>query len=70
MKEPARKPGKTSQGLPPWVSAFVVVVLVLLLAYNIVIVGPEGYPTSVILGGLLGTYAGVDQFLKRRGGGE
>lgn len=54
-------------GLPAWVTVTVVLVLTALLAYNIVIVGPEGLPTSYVLGGLLGAYAGVDQLLKRRG---
>lgn len=56
-------------GLPIWVTIFVILVLTGLLAYNIVIVGPEGLPNSYILGGLLGAYAGVDQWLKRRDGG-
>jgi uncharacterized membrane protein len=52
--------------LPPWVTATVVLVLTALLGYNVVVVGPEGYPTSVILAGLLGGYAGVNQLLKGR----
>lgn len=56
-------------GLPTWVTVTVVLVLTALLAYNIVVVGPEGLPTSYVLGGLLGAYAGVDQLLKRRGDG-
>lgn len=56
-------------GLPTWVTVTVVLVLTALLAYNIVVVGPEGLPTSYVLGGLLGAYAGVDQLLKRRDGG-
>ncbi len=53
-------------GLPLWLTSTVVLVLLGLLSYNIVVVGPEGLPTSYILGGLLGAYAGVDQLLKRR----
>lgn len=53
-------------GLPAWVTVTVVLVLTGLLAYNIIVVGPEGLPTSYVLGGLLGAYAGVDQLLKRR----
>ncbi|UQS95181.1 hypothetical protein Pam4_38 [Pseudanabaena phage Pam4] len=52
------------------VTVIVVLALTGLLGYNIVIVGPEGLPNSYILGGLLGAYAGVDQLLKRRGGGD
>jgi len=56
----------THNGLPVWVTITVVLVLTGLLAYNIIVVGPEGLPTSYVLGGLLGAYAGVDQLLKRR----
>jgi uncharacterized membrane protein len=55
-----------SQSLPAWVTVTVVLVLLGTFVYNIVIVGPEGYPTNVIIGGLLGAYAGIDQLLKRR----
>lgn len=61
---------KTPSGLPTWVTIIVVLVLLALLGYNIVIVGPEGLATSYVLGGLLGAYAGVDQLLKKRGGGK
>jgi len=57
-------------GLHPVVTTIVVLTLLGLLAWNIIVVGPEGYPTSVILGGLLGAYAGVDQLLKRKQGGD
>jgi hypothetical protein len=53
--------------LPIWLSITVVLTLLGLLAFNVLVNGPDGYPTSVILGGLLGAYAGVDQLLKRRG---
>lgn len=59
-----------NDGLPNWISAVVVLVLIALLAYNVVIVGPDGYPTSVIIGGLLGAYAGFDQLLRKRGGDD
>lgn len=61
---------ESAHGLPPWVSVTVVLSLTGLLAYNIIVVGPEGLATSYILGGLLGAYAGVDQLVKRnRNGG-
>lgn len=63
-----KPPTSNANGLPVWVSITVVLVLTGLLAYNIVVVGPEGLPTSYVLGGLLGAYAGVDQLLKRREG--
>lgn len=61
-------PGTSANGLPVWLSITVVLVLTGLLAYNIIVVGPEGLPTSYVLGGLLGAYSGVDQLLKRREG--
>lgn len=57
-------------GLPVWVTIIVVLTLTALLAWNIIVVGPDGLPTSYVLGGLLGAYAGVDQLLKRRDGGN
>lgn len=56
-------------GLPAWVTITVVLALTGLLGYNIIVIGPEGYPTSVILGGLLGAYAGLNELIKRKGGG-
>ncbi len=53
-------------GLPPWLTATVVLVLLALLGYNLVVYGPDGYPLSVILGGLLGAYGGVAELIKRR----
>lgn len=58
-----------AKGLPVWVTIVVVLSLTALLAWNIIVVGPEGLPASYIVGGLLGAYAGVDQLLKRRDGG-
>lgn len=57
-------------GLPAWLTAIVVLVLLGLLGWNIVIVGPEGLGTTYVLGGLLGAYAGVDQLLKRGKDGD
>jgi len=56
--------------MPVWVSIVVLLSLTGLLAYNIITAGPDGYPTSVILGGLIGAYTGIDQLLKRRGGDD
>lgn len=61
--------GGDNKGLPPWLTAIVVLVLLVLLSWNIIVVGPEGLGTTYVLGGLLGAYAGVDQLLKRRGDG-
>lgn len=65
-RQPSQHGRRSPDGLPTSLTVFVVVVLTCLLAYNIVVVGPEGLPTSYLLGGLLGAYAGVDQLLKRR----
>lgn len=49
------------------VTVIVVLVLLGLLAYNIVVVGPAGIANSYILGGLLGAYSGANAWLQRRG---
>lgn len=67
-RRPTRE-GVRVGGLHPVIHAIVVLVLLALLVYNVVAVGPEGYPTSVIIGGLLGAYAGLNELLKRKGGG-
>ena len=56
-----------NQPLPMWVTVTVVLGVLLLLAYNVVVVGPDGYPISIMLGGLLGGYAGVVRLANRRG---
>jgi hypothetical protein len=63
-------PPQTPNGLPTWLTVIVVLVLLGLLVYNIILVGPEGLGTTYVLGGLLGAYAGIDQLLKRRDGPE
>lgn len=57
-----------ANGLPMWLTVTVVLTLLGLLVWNVIVVGPEGLPTSYILGGLLGAYAGLDQLLRRGGG--
>lgn len=59
-----------SQRLSPRLTAIVVVTLLGMFAYNLVVYGPDGYPTSMILGGLLGGYIGVGELIKRRSNGE
>ena len=59
-----------NQPLPAWVTITVVLTLLGLLAYNVIVVGPEGYPISVMLGGLLGAYAGLRELLSRKGSGK
>jgi uncharacterized membrane protein YoaK (UPF0700 family) len=56
--------------LPLWVTVIVVLTLVALLVYNVVVFGPEGYANTVVIGGLLGAYAGLQEYLKRKQGGE
>lgn len=38
-----------------------------MFAYNLVVYGPDGYPTAIILGGLLGGYTGLNELIRRRG---
>lgn len=52
-------------GLPLWVHSTVVLTLAGLLVWNVVRLGPEGYPNSMLIGGLLGAYAGLNELLKR-----
>lgn len=66
----SQRPKPLSGGLPTWLTAIVVLVLLGLLGWNIVVVGPEGLGTTYVLGGLLGAYAGVDQLLKRGKDGD
>lgn len=63
-------PTPDRNGFPMWATVLIVLVLTGLLGYNIVVVGPDGIGNSYVLGGLLGAYSGVDQYLKRRGGGN
>lgn len=62
--------GGGSARLPIWVTVIVVLVLLVLLGYNIVIVGPDGIANSYILGSLLGAYGGVDAWLRHRSNGD
>lgn len=56
--------------LPTWVTIVVVLGLLGLLTYSIVVFGPAGYPMDMIVGGLLGGYAGLQELAKRKGGDE
>lgn len=56
--------------LPLWVTILVVLTLLALLVYNVVVYGPEGYPTTVILGGALGGYAGLQEYLRKKSGSD
>jgi hypothetical protein len=62
----------SSDGLPVWVTITVVLGVLALLAYNVIVVGPEGYPVSVMLGGVLSLYGGANELVKRarRNGGD
>lgn len=60
-----RPPVLGGNGLPIWLTIIVVLVLLGLLVWNIIVVGPDGLGTTYVLGGLLGAYAGVDHLLKR-----
>lgn len=59
--------------LPPWLTTVVVLTLTGLFAYNIVLNGSDGLPTSYVIAGLLGAYTGVERIIKNRdrnGGGQ
>lgn len=56
--------------LPGWVTITVVLTVLALLAWNVTTAGAEGYPTTVVLGGVLGAYAGLRELLNRRGGND
>jgi hypothetical protein len=55
-----------SEGLPTWLNTTVILTLLALFVYNVVVVGEEGYPTNVLIAGLLGGYVGFDQFKRRK----
>lgn len=53
-----------------WVTVTVVLGDFALLAYNVVVNGSDGYPTTMALAGILGLYAGVRELANRRSSGE
>ena len=55
--------------LPLWVTVTVVLGLLGLLGYSVIVLGAAGYPIDMIIGGLLGGYAGLQELAKRKGGG-
>lgn len=61
-RSPQRPP---SNGLPAWLNTTAVLVFLGLFSYNVLVVGEKGYPTNVLLSGLLGLYIGVDQYKRR-----
>lgn len=65
-----RRGGQYEAGLPGWLTVTVVLTVLALMVYTIVVVGPPGYPISMMLGGLLGAYSGVDQLMKLRARGD
>ncbi len=65
-----RKAAPGGEGFPSWLTNTVVLVVLALLAYTVIVVGEEGYPVSMMLGGLLGAYRGADELLKRRNGAD
>lgn len=67
VPENAPNPGT---GLPLWAILLSGGVILGLLAFNVLAYGPDGYPTTVVLGGLFGTVFGVHEYLKNRGGGS
>lgn len=59
---------RSSQGLPLWLTITGVLVLLGLLVFNVIVYGDKGYPTTMVLGGLLGGLFGLDKLIKRNGG--
>lgn len=55
----------SSNGLPSWLNTVAVLTFLGLFSYNVLVVGEKGYPTNVLLSGLLGLYIGVDQYKRR-----
>lgn len=51
-------------GLPIWLTATVILVDLGLMSFNVIVFGPEGYATTVILGGILGVYGGVNELVR------
>lgn len=65
---PTRTTGPGSNGLPPWINALAALVALGLLVYSVVVLGPEGYPTTVVVGGLLAGLFGINRLLGPRPG--
>lgn len=53
-------------GLPAWVTVVVVLVLLGLLVYSVVWLGPDGLPVTYFIGGLLGVYGGANELMRAR----
>lgn len=60
------KHGDAGNGLPMWLNVTVVLGLLGLLGWNVVVVGPSAYPTSVMIGTLLGGYLALDRNIKMK----
>jgi hypothetical protein len=57
--------------LPRWLTITVVLVVLGLMSYSVLVLGAEGYPTTVALAAIIGAYAGVRELVNRkRNGGE
>jgi hypothetical protein len=68
---PERKPEPESRDLPLWFRLIVLGILVVLLAANILfdaLTDYEGTATSLMLGGIIGTALGFNEFVRGRGG--
>lgn len=55
-----------NQGLDPWLTTTVILVVLGLLAYSVIRFGVEGYPLTMFLGGIIGAYAGLDRAVRRK----
>lgn len=61
---------RSSEGLPRWVSITVLLTVTALLVYSVVVYGVDGYPLSVMLGGIVGLYGGLNELVKRKAAGR
>jgi hypothetical protein len=64
----------SGSSLPPRIVTTIACVVLGLLVYNIIadvtVSGYDGYPTTLMLGGLLGGMLGFRNYLKRGGGDD
>lgn len=52
--------------LPIWVSITVILADLALMGFNVVVYGPDGYPTTIVLAGVLAGYGSVNQYLRKK----
>lgn len=57
--------------LPAWLTVLITLVLTVLFAFNVAadvtVKGYSGYPTTALIGALIGSILGIDRYLRRGG---